>query len=715
MRTRGALPAALFHAIVILGGGAAEAQQPTPVTATPRADSLAELTRLDSLVATRNSEARVWHARGLLAWQLSQGRRAIGLRVDGEQLRLNRTADSSLLAAVTLEPTNVRYLVDVAMYRSQGSPIVRAGATRWVKRAFEAARAGSDSMAVAEMADALGMVEFKDYQMFFGRRMYRDNGPGRGIAEILNQQSGADGRSVSASADLVRHAIEERSVPLGGSPPPGTDAFDRALVYFETATTAAAALPRPWRHRFAALADRMRWEELESAARHRVTVAPWDPDAWLALGLAQHRQGSTRAMAAFDSAWAQMTDSTRVRLDKVERIMHPRAARMLDSLPSDERARTARFVWTAADPLWTIPGNQVRAEYLARVAFAELRFTDDEKGLHGVDTYPGDLHVRFGFPKVTMNYECGDVCWFWWYAPRVQFVVRYVAAFNRGLSFSDDVAGNLDIQFQVPATFTSVPGVPAIDSIPLRVARFRPDGAHPTVFVSGTIPLAKMAEGGVRAATAVANLWIISDGADAVGRDSVRTDAAGLALWKVRAAYGDLFARAEAVLPGAGAARGTAYASAPSSIRGFGMSDVIIAAAVADGAAPATRWHEFVITPAPDTLPGTRGIAIAWEAYGLSVKDGMQRYAVSLVLEKASKSVAGRIVAQIGGLVRAQRGNDKVTLGFERDGTARDVAPDHVSLSLREAPAGQYNLTVEITDRNSGARTSRRVVLLIGT
>ena len=161
-----------------------KAQQPTPVTATTRADSLAELTRLDSLVATRNTEARVWHARGLLAWQLSQGRRAIGLRVDGEQLRLNRTADSSLLAAVTLEPTNVRYLVDVAMYRSQGSPIVRAGATRYVKRAFEAARAGSDSMAVAEMADALGMVEFKDYQMFFGRRMYRDNGPGRGIAEI---------------------------------------------------------------------------------------------------------------------------------------------------------------------------------------------------------------------------------------------------------------------------------------------------------------------------------------------------------------------------------------------------------------------------------------------------------------------------------------------------------------------------------------------------
>ncbi|MEK6612655.1 MAG: GWxTD domain-containing protein [Gemmatimonadota bacterium] len=726
MRTHGAVPAALLLAIVTLGRGA-QAQQPTPVAATTRADSMTELARLDSLVATRNTEARVWHARGLLAWQLSQGRRAIGIRVDGEQMRLNWAADSSLVAAVTLEPTNVRYLVDVAMYRSQGSPMVRAGATRFVKRAFEAARAGADSMAVAQMADALGKLAFKDYQAMFGRRISLGNGPGASIADILGQQSGADGRSVSASADIVREAIQSRSSLVGGNPPPGVAAYEDALDYFETATRAAPSLPLPWRHRFAALSDRQRWEELEATAGTRLSIAPWDPDAWLAIGLARHRIGQGSALAAFDSAFAQMADSTRSRLDDVERIMRPKAVKALEALPPAERARTERFVWTAADPLWSVPGNEVRAEYLARVAFAELRYSDEELGMHGVDTFPGDLHVRYGFPKLTANYSCAaasaepestdqanQVCWLWWYAPRLQFIVHYQAAFNRFRAGFDDVAINEDIRAQAPAAWTDIPGVPAIDSIPLRVARFRPDGTSPSVLVSGAIPLQRMAEGGVRATAATARLWIFADGADAVARDSTHSDASGLALWKFRAPAGDLYARAEAVTPGAGAARGTVFSPGVGRAPGLGMSDVLIAASVADGASPALRWHEFVIAPAPDTLPRTRGIAIAWETYGLSVKDGVQRYAVRLVLEKASKSIAGRIVAQIGGLVNTQRGNDKVTLGFERTGAARDVALDHFSLSLREAPAGRYTLTVEIVDIASGASTRRSTTLLIG-
>ena len=739
MRPHRKVRVALLIASATVGANAALAQQPvspatsaTPVAMTSRADSMTELDRLDARITAHKDDAAAWHARGLLAWQLSQGMRAIGNRVNGQQLRLNMAADSSLVAAVTLEPTNVRFLVDFATYRSQGSAIVRGGATRYITRAFEAARAAGDSLAVAKMADMLGQLEFKYFQMFFGRRMALANGPGIGIADILAQQSGDHPASenvapfssnnvgsVSNAVDLVRQSIEQRSVAVGGDPPPGAEAYDRALHYFEEATSAAPALPLPWRHRFAALADRKRWEELEAAARARLALAPWDPDAWLALGLSLHRTGLDGAMTAFDSAFAQMSDSTRRRLDRVERIMRPKAVKALDALPPEARARTARFVWTAADPLWSVPGNEVRAEYLARVAFAELRFTDEEAGLHGVDTYPGDLHVRYGFPKYTTNWECSDefrrdVCWYWWYAPRVQFVVRYVAAFNRGMVFNDDIALNEDVQYQAPAVWTDIPGVPKIDSIPLRVARFRPDGTRPSVVVTGVIPLLQMATGGVRPTVPTVRLWMIADGADAVARDSTRADAGGLALWKLRVPSGDLYARAEAVTPGAGAARGTIFAPGVGGAPGLAMSDVLIATSATDGTSPALRWHELVIAPAPDALPRGRGFAVAWETYGLGIKDGSQHYAVRLVLEKGAKSLAGRIVAQIGGLVGTQRGNEKVTLGFERTGAARDVALDHVALSLSEAPAGRYKLTVEITDLNAHTTTRRSTTLLIG-
>ncbi len=743
----------LVATFCVLGAGAAPAQQqPLPVTAT-RADSLTALARLDSLVGSPDAPAATWHARGLLAWQLSQGQRAVGTRVDREQLRLNQAADSSLVQAVTLEPTSVRFLTDFATYRSQGSPMVRAGATRYIKRAFETARAQGDSLAVAQMADALGLLAFKDYQMMFGRRMSLSNGPGSSLLDILGQQTAARsswawygrgdevGRvkadqarlstdrsfgSTSSAENSVRELIESRSVPVGGNPPPGVAAFDDALEYYETATRAAPTLPLPWRHRFAALADRRRWEELLVVARERLAIAPWDPTAWLALGLAQHRGDQPGAMASFDSAFAQMTTATRARLDQVERIMRPKAVKALDALSPEERARTIQFAWTAADPLWTVPGNEVRAEYLARVAFAELRYTDEERGMHGVDTFPGDLHVRYGFPKVTANWSCAgsmaeadtpdsanQTCLFWWFAPRLQFIVHYQPIFNRYRAGFDDVAINEEVQSQAPATWAGAPGVPAIDTIPLRVARFRADGARPSVFVSGVVPLHRMRVEGVRAPAPVTQIWMFADGADAVARDSARIGDEGLAAWKLRAPAGDLYARAEAVVEGGGAARGTTFAPSLAAGDGLGLSDIVVAAAVAGGAAPARRWHELAILPAPDTLQRARGIALAWEVYGLSARDGTQRYSVRLILEKASKSVAGRIVAQIGGLVGVQRGNDRVTLSYERDAAARDVSVEQVALSLREAPTGRYTLTVEITDTATGARASRRTPLLI--
>ncbi|MDP1889772.1 MAG: GWxTD domain-containing protein [Gemmatimonadaceae bacterium] len=747
----------LAAALCVLGTGlgtvAARAQQsPLPVTAT-RADSMTALARYDSLVARPDAPAATWHARGLLAWQLSQGKRAVGTRVDREQLRLNQAADSSLVQAVTLAPTSVRFLMDFATYRSQGSPFVRAGATRYIKRAFDAARAQGDSLAVAQMADALGLLAFKDYQTMFGRRMSLGNGPGASLLDILGQQTGARsswawyrrgdevGRltadqnrsnsdrmmgSTSTAESSVRELIESRSVLVGGNPPPGVAAFDDALEYFETATHAAPTLPLPWRHRFAALADRQRWEELHVVSRERLAIAPWDPDAWLALGLAQHRSDQSGAMASFDSAFAQMTATTRARLDRVERIMRPQAVKALDALSPDERASTLQFVWTAADPLWSVPGNEVRTEYLARVAYAELRYTDEEKGMRGVDTFPGDLHVRYGFPKVTANWSCSgamaeadtpdsanQTCMYWWYAPRLQFLVHYMPIFNHFRTGFDDVAVNEELQSEAPANWANTPGLPSIDSIPLRVARFRPDGARPSVFVSGVVPLKKMRVEGVQTPPPLTQMWMFADGAATVARDSVRTGDDGRAAWKLRAPSGDLYARAEAMVDGGGAARGTTFAPSVNSGTALALSDIIVAASVAEGASPARRWHELSILPAPDTLQRARGIALAWEVYNLSAKEGTQHYAVRLVLEKASKSVAGRIVAQIGGLVGVQRGNDRVTLTFERDAAARDVTVEHVALSLREAPAGRYTLSVEITDKVSGASVSRRTPLLI--
>jgi len=226
--------------------------------------------------------------------------------------------------------------------------------------------------------------------------------------------------------------------------------------------------------------------------------------------------------------------------------------------------------------------------------------------------------------------------------------------------------------------------------------------------------MARLEAEGVRDAPPVARLWMFADGADAVARDSVRVASDGAALWRLRVPPGDLYARAEAMGGTGGAARGTVFAAGLGEAGGVSMSDVIVAASVEDVGGTARRWHQLGIVPAPDTLPRSRSIALAWEIYGL--RDGARQtgYDVRLTVEKASRSVAGRIAAQIGGLVGVQRGTDRVTLEFSRSRAAPGVALDHVALSLREAPAGRYALTVQVTDRTTGQKAARTVPLLIG-
>jgi hypothetical protein len=175
-----------------------------------------------------------------------------------------------------------------------------------------------------------------------------------------------------------------------------------------------------------------------------------------------------------------------------------------------------------------------------------------------------------------------------------------------------------------------------------------------------------------------------------------------------------VYARAEAVVPGAAiAARGTALSPAlPASDDRLALSDIIVASSANEGERPAARWFDLRIDPAPDSISVAKGIAVAWEIYGLKERAGAQNYGVRLTLRKKG-GFAGRIVAQIAGLVGQQRGGDQVTLGFDRTAPARAVTVDHVALSLREAPAGDYTLTLEITDRAGGTMIRRATTLTL--
>src|SRR5690606_35389463 len=98
---------------------------------------------------------------------------------------------------------------------------------------------------------------------------------------------------------------------------------------------------------------------------------PWDPYAWMALGLAAYRQADVKvAAAAYDSAFTFLAPAEAQRLDRLERVMRATDSTTLAAASPEQRNATGRLYWLFADPLWSREGNETRLEFLARVTFA---------------------------------------------------------------------------------------------------------------------------------------------------------------------------------------------------------------------------------------------------------------------------------------------------------------------------------------------------------
>jgi hypothetical protein len=126
---------------------------------------------------------------------------------------------------------------------------------------------------------------------------------------------------------------------------------------------------------FATLAAR--WARQDSAA-----VAPR-----LAVLAAQVHDTAYRdagqSLLAIDSL---IPDSLRAIYERFEVI-----SRNVDPARAEE-------VWALSDPLYLTPENERRVQLYARLAVADIMFTDPANGITGRDTQPGKLLLRYGWP-----------------------------------------------------------------------------------------------------------------------------------------------------------------------------------------------------------------------------------------------------------------------------------------------------------------------------
>lgn len=561
-----------------------------------------------------------------------------------------------------------------------------------------------------------------------------------------------DPKARQRAADAAPGALARCARPISSADGfPGEMDYLYAEKFYRAAFDSAPASPRPFFRLSTLLAERNRWRELESAARTHVHAASGDPWGWLVLGLALHRQGAGvhNVAAAFDSGFAHLPAAEQQRLNHLERIVKPRDSTRIAKLDASTHVAVQALFWTSADPLWSREGNEPHTEFVARVVFAELRWTVEEMGVRGADTDRGDVYIRYGPPDaVVTSRGAGLPCspdprskadwlitsWVYYMTPKVKRVSSdadqpppFAFAFCGQPMFATAAVPPVlqqvfgEILAGDPVRWDNIRTI-AVDSMPVQAARFRAQADSIDIVVATLPPVDGIRRVSTVASPVRSDFWIVVGGTATIAHDTATLAEPGVYVVHHRVAAGTYAYRAEASADGSQyAARATAaFGAGPDSstgfpTRGFGMSDVL----VGTNPGPAStwqRWSDVDVEMVAGPVSTPMNLALVWESYELANIDGSAQYTVHINLERQRAGlgrIAARIIGAVGSAVGIDRTDDRVDIHYERSAPYAPVLVDQLGLSLAGTPAGQYRLTVAITDRATNRTTSRTTVVTI--
>lgn len=553
--------------------------------------------------------------------------------------------------------------------------------------------------------------------------------------------------SIEAGLRRIHNQIVNCRGALSNS---GTESYTRAEASFRQAYAASPADPGVFRYLAMTLAEKNRWRELEILSRDHITKATNDPWGWMSLGLALHRMGSPAAQTAFDTAAARMNRDDRARVFAFSKLLARPDSIAYTKARDDARADTERRFWAMSDPLWSRDGNDPRTEFFARVSFAELRWTVDDPLVRGANSDRGEIHIRYGPPQrivamrgsefrgnalrdglSTANTQMrgtlpgpSDIVTYWDYDNGLT-VVFWGAPMYGTSRFPPADGGNIEEVIAMRASSFDNLVTERILELPSVALRFRGPADSVDVLVIAQAPLNELREAGGANAPLRANAWFLGLNIPTAFRDTTTVRASGIERWSYRVAPASYQYRIEVIADGSALAARTGGSVNASPLteggfatRGFGTSDIVIASTVQAPRMPAQpmRWSDYSAAPIVGVMERGGTFNLLWENYDVSARNGQAQYQVAVTVQR-ERSEGGRIAAAILGFaanaLRIDRRDDRVISRFDRSVAPAPVIVDHVSIGLADTPAGDYRITLEVTDVATGRKATRVTALTI--
>lgn len=699
-------------------------------------DSARAYAMLDSAVRADKKNGAAWHQFGLLNWEMARGKRNANYIRDARAIRLLMGADTALRLATQFAPDSARFWLSLGTFNLEsGLSTMRFAAGSNADHALEAATRVGDTLMMAQSSDAVGMAVWRRYEPVANRGLMSDGQQKIQLAMFNN-----------FTRDKARDFIDSYIKKI--EPPTGEADYRRAAELFRNAVQMNGTSLRFNRHLYMSLGERERWEDMLGAATQSARAYPMDYQSQLARGLALHRMGQeTQSQQAFDSAFALMDDGDRARLTRFTRILRPKAvretkgtigdAKSYEKLPAAQQRGLEQMYWYMSDPLTLTAENEYRLEFLSRVVWADFRWTVDDQSLLGADTDRGDIYVRYGPPDLEMTVTGSSS----FDASNTDGGVTLVWAYRDGLVFFFDLRpgfGTANVAFMdrdnvdqiisaVPVSWNNIPSTRTIDTIPIRIARFRAGPDSTDAVIATRIPLDSLVRGlNVVSAPVDIDFRVFDQFVHVKGVESsqqlVRPDTTSAPLsrqWLHRMGPGINVVRVEALQADSRRAARAMVRLNPEIGSGFGMSDVLLGnmPSLRDGAVP-RRWSDITVTPNVGTYVRGASVGLVWELYDLAANDGSSKYRVAIVVERADRSALGafaaRVVDGVGrSLGRQQTSRDKLTISFDRSVAAAPILVEFMSVDMSDAAAGEYRMRVDVTDLATNRKVTRQADLIV--
>ena len=649
---------------------------------------------------------------------------------DQKKIRLLIAADTALRLATKLAPDSARYWLSLSRFNIQsGVSTMRFASTGQARDGMSAAERSGETLLLAEAADMAGMAAWRSYDAIANR------GLPSGMSKVqLENNNNWNRKNARDYVNSIATKIE---------PPTGDNDHATALGYFSRAVAADSSNLRYSRHLYMAYAERKKWQDLATVAARRASQFPLDFQAQLALGLAYHRLANEKgATQAFDSAFVLMDETEATRLKNLSRILRPRASKELKgqvgdsaswaTLPSAQRDGLEALFWMMSDPLALTQENEFRLEFLARVVFADFRWTIDEMDLRGADTDRGDIYVRYGPPDFEMTLPGsttdsrtrldGGVTLVWDYNSKLTFFFDLQPGFATGRVSMFDRNFVEQLRDAVPVSFANVPASRLLDTIPVRITRFRSGTDSSDAVIAARVPIDSLIRANALDRVPVdIDLRIFDQFVKVRGMESDQLifarDSSTASLdraWTRRVGPGINVVRVEALQADSKRGARAMTRLEPTTNVGFGMSDVLLGSKpeLRDGVTMPSRWRDVAITPSVGSFARNSAIGLLWEMYDLVPRDGMTKYRVAITVEREDRmgavGFAVRVLDNVGRAVgRSQQSRDRFTIAFERQGGAVPVQVEYLSLDMTQAPPGGYRLRVEVTDLANQKKAAR--------